>query len=65
MLILEEIGHKIASICHKLDCCWFLNEEKRVRLKAELSSLVEMRESYRRTQEELAKEQRGMLKDQG
>lgn len=65
MLILEEIGHKIASICHKLDCCWFLNEEMRARLRAELSSLLTMRENYRRTQEELAKEQRSMLKEPG
>ena len=65
MLILERISNEIAAICHKLDCCWFLNEERRVRLRAELSSLVDEREKYRRTQEELAKEQRAMLKDPG
>jgi hypothetical protein len=63
--MLEWFSREIARICHALDCCVFLNEEKRAQLRVELSDLLKMREGYRDHQARLAIEARSMLKDPG
>ena len=63
--MLEWFSIEIARICHALDCCVFHNEERRARLSAELSNLLKMREKYQQFQEQLAREERSMLKDPG
>ena len=61
--MLEWMNREIAWICHELDYCLFLNEERRARLKSELSSLLEKREQCRKEQGELANKMPDMLKE--
>ena len=59
----EWLSRKIRRICHQLDHQLFLSREMRARLKAELSSLVDQRESFDKFHAEQEEEKKARRKD--